>query len=144
MFSSSFSVFFFAFDILTHIENLIYKKTKTFSSCLFSFTKQNYHHHRHCSLYFFIIFAYLLLGLTNASNNTADVRKGFIEKLETYGENFWKNLNEGSNENSTTTNESSNATETSVFHKPKNMSDVRNILSTILRVIAQVFIIVSY
>ncbi len=83
-----------------------------------------------------------MLGLTNANNNTADTDDGVLATIENYARHLVDDLKGGSNENSTA-NESSNATDTSIFHKPKNMSDVRAILLAFLRVIAQLFIIVS-
>jgi len=108
-----------------------------FFYCYFkSFIKRNYH--RHCSLYLFITIACLLLGLTNATNNTADADEGLVEKVTTYVGHIWKNLSDGSNNSS---NGSSNASETSIFHKPQNMSDIRSFLTVILRVLAQLLMI---
>jgi len=108
-----------------------------FFYCYFkSFIKRNYR--LHCSLYLFITIACLLLGLTNATNNTADADEGLVEKVTTYVGHIWKNLSDGSNNSS---NGSSNASETSIFHKPQNMSDIRSFLTAILRVLAQLLMI---
>jgi len=82
-----------------------------------------------------------LLGLTNANNNTDE---GIVDKFKHYAGRLLEDINEQLYDNYTTTNESSNATESSIFHKPKNMSDVRTILMAFLRFLAQLFIIVSY
>jgi hypothetical protein len=83
-----------------------------------------------------------LLGLTNANNNTGE---GVFKQLENYAGKLLENINEGLYDNyTTTTNGSSNTTVTSIFHKPKNMSDVRMILMAFLRFLTQIFIIVSY
>ncbi len=83
-----------------------------------------------------------MLGLTNANNNTGE---GVFEKVTNYAGKLLKSINEELYDNyTTTTNESSNTTVTSIFHKPKNMSDVRMILMAFLRFLAQIFIIVSY
>jgi len=82
-----------------------------------------------------------LLGLTNANNNTDE---GIVDKVKHYAGRLLEDINEQLYDNYTATNESSNATQTSIFHKPKNMSDVRMILTAFLRFSAQLFIIVSY
>jgi hypothetical protein len=83
-----------------------------------------------------------LLGLTNANNDTGNAAERLVVTLKTYVvDPVWKSLNGESNE--TTTNGSSNATDTSVFHKPKNMSDIGMILLAFLRLLAQLFLIVS-
>ncbi len=82
-----------------------------------------------------------MLGLTNAHNNTDE---GIVDKFKHYAGRLLENIDEQLYDNYTTTNESSNATESSIFHKPKNMSDVRMILMAFLRFVAQLFIIVSY
>jgi hypothetical protein len=85
-----------------------------------------------------------LLGSTNATNNTTDAGEGFVEKVKTYFNHVLENINGGSDDNSTTmTNQSLEQNETSIFHKPKNMSDVQMILLAILRLFAQAFLIVS-
>jgi hypothetical protein len=103
---------------------------------------QSNHHHRYYPLYLFLIIACLLLGITNATNQTADNNERILDKVTTYATHLWKYINDGSNETATT-NETTNTTETSIFHKPENMSDVRRILSAFLRLLAQLFIIVS-
>lgn len=146
MFEISCFCLLLAFDILTLIQNLIYKQIEKifllFFSCLFSFIKQN-HFHRHSSLYLFITIAFLLLGLTNAAENNTNVDQGFLGKLKALPGRLLENLTEGLHENSTT-NQSSNDNETSIFHKPKNINDVKNILLVILRLLAQALMIVSY
>ncbi len=104
---------------------------------------QSNHHHRYYPLYLFLIIACLLLGITNATNQIADNNDGLIDKVSTFATSLWKSLNEGSNDTSTTANETTNTTQTSIFHKPENMSDVRRMLVAFLRLLAQLFIIVS-
>ncbi len=83
-----------------------------------------------------------MLGLTNADNNTGNAAERLVVTIKSYVvDPVWKSLNGESNE--TTTNGSSNATDTSIFHKPKNMSDIRMILLAFLRLLAQLFLIVS-
>ncbi|CAF3998395.1 unnamed protein product [Rotaria sp. Silwood2] len=140
---------FLAFDMLTLIKNDSYKKKtekKISYSCLFSFTKQNYHQqtyrHRYYSCYLFIIIAYLLLGFTNATNETRNANEGIIEKIKDYGNYVLQTLIEEPNENLTTTsNESSTENEIPIFHKPKYMSRVPTSLIIFLRLCAQAFII---
>jgi hypothetical protein len=101
------------------------------------------HHHRYYPLYLFLFIACLLLGITNATNETVVNNDGLLDKVSTFATSLWKSINDGTNETSITTNETINVTEPSIFHKPENMSDVRRILSAILRVSAQIFLIVS-
>jgi len=116
---------------------------------LFSYIKQNYLQRicdqRYFTLYLFIIVAFLLLDVTNAdTTNTTDVKEGFRDKLKDAVNNLLENLNLRSSDNLTTTaNDSSVENATSIFHKPKNMSDVRTIFLAFLRLVAQIFIIVS-
>jgi uncharacterized protein with PQ loop repeat len=102
---------------------------------------QSNHHRRYYPLYLFLIIACLLLGITNATNQIADNNDGLIDKVSTFATSLWKSLNEGSNDTSTTANETTNTTQTSIFHKPENMSDVRRMSLAFLRLLAQLFII---
>ncbi len=114
---------------------------------MFSYIKQNYLQRicdqRYFTLYLFIIVAFLLLDVTNAdTTNTTDVKEGFGGQVKDYFNNFLENLNLRSSDN-LTANDSSVENATSIFHKPKDMSDVRNIFLAFLRLVAQIFIIVS-
>ena len=111
---------------------------------IFSFSSWN-DHRRNYSLYFFLIIAYVLLGLTNTTNTTVDNKADLRDQLVTSASQI-----EQSSESVTTTttttnaiNESINATEPSLFRKPQNMSDVQRILIALVRLFAQAFLIVS-
>lgn len=110
---------------------------------MFSFSSWN-DHRRYYSLYLFLIIACILLGLTNATNTTVDNKGNLRDQLVTSA-----NQLEQSTESVTTTtttnviNQSINATEPSLFHKPQNMSDVQRILLALVRLFAQAFLIVS-
>lgn len=114
---------------------------------VFSFTPSN-HRRRDYSLCFFLIVACLLLGITNATNTTAANNEQVVDIAVTATDQLGKNLNEQSTTEATTTttvatNASANATDISIFHKPKNMSDVRRILLAFVQLLAQAFIVVS-
>lgn len=111
---------------------------------LFSSIKKDYTH-RHLSLCLFITIACLLLGLTNAHNinNTTNNDTGIVAKVSHYAGDLLADLKERLHDNSTS-NESSNSNQTSIFHKPQNMTDVRNIFLFILQILAQALMIVSY
>ncbi len=115
---------------------------------MFSFIKQNYHQqicgHRHYSLYLLITVAFLLLGCTNATNNTTDTGEGFVDTLKSYANLALEKIRGRTEDNSTTmANETIDHNETSIFHKPKNINDVQLILLAILRLLAQAFLVVS-
>ena len=102
-------------------------------------------------LYFFLIIAYVLLGLTNATNTTVDNKTNLRDQVVTSTNQL---VTEQSTESTTVTtttttttiliNGSINATEPSIFRRPKNMSDVQRILLALVRLFAQAFLIVSH
>lgn len=115
-------------------------------SYLFSFSKFNLH--QHCSCYLLIIIAFVLLGFTNATNEPASIKEGFIENIKHYGSYILEKL-QTSDENSTTTatttvNETANQTEIVIFNRPIHMSSIRAFFIALLRVLAQLFMIVSH
>lgn len=92
---------------------------------------------------FHLILAFcLLLGLTNATNNTniSDNVHGILGNLGTKVNEMWKSLSSDLDGN-LTTNGTVNASETSIFHKPKTMGDLERIFVFILRFLAQLIMI---
>ena len=106
---------------------------------MLSLIEQNFRrHHHYSSFYLFFIIAYLLLGFTNATNTTVNTSGGLIGFTE-------KIFDQKSNQSLTkTANESLNPNETSIFHRPIRMSDVRRIIILVIRLCVQGFIIVSF
>lgn len=132
--------------MLTLINIFFIKKTKHKSySWLFSYINhQRICDHRHYTLYLFIIIAYLLLDVTNATTNTTAAPQSIVGKVEDYVSNVLENYLRSSENSTASMNESLVQNTTSMLNRPLQMSDVRVIFSTILRLLAQVFLIVSY
>ncbi|CAF3034263.1 unnamed protein product [Rotaria socialis] len=102
---------------------------------------QQINHHRHYSCYLFVITAFLLLGFTNATNNTtSNVHEGLFENIKKYANYVLGMPQEITDDNLTTTalNETANDTQ---IHRPIPISSFRIFIMRILEACAILFMI---